>query len=339
MDIKKTLELLCRQPVVSGFEPGNTGQIAKLMGEVADEVSTDAFGNIIAVKRCGKADAPRLMIDAHIDRVGLIVSGHSGTFLAFKPVGGIDTRILPACRVTVCAKQPFGGVITSISPHLLDGDEQKNAFKMEDLYIDTGIEPEELKSLAPVGTTVMFDIEPFALGKNCFAASALDDMAGLCAGMLALERMGDSGFDIYLCASATEETGMAGAAVNANKIRPDCAIIVDVTHGKTTDAPADKTFELGSGVAIGLGPNMNKKITDRLVSLAAEHKIDHTFEVMEGNTGTNAWAVQVCGLGVPCGVLSIPLRYMHTPTEVLCVDDVEKTARLIELFAKTPLSS
>ena len=339
MNIKKMLEILCRQPVVSGFEPGNTGRIAQLMGEVADEVQTDGFGNIIAVKRCGKPDAPRLMIDAHIDRVGLVVSGHFGSFLAFKPLGGIDTRILPSCRVTVCAKRPFGGVITSISPHLLDKDEQKNAFKMEDLYIDTGVAPKELESLAPIGTPVMFDVEPFALGENCFAAGALDDMAGLCAGILALKRMENSGFDIYLCASATEETGMAGAAVTVNKIKPDCAIIVDVTHGKTTDAPADRTFELDSGVAIGLGPNMNKTMTDRLVSLAKQNKINHTFEVMEGNTGTNAWAVQVAGLGVPCGVLSIPLRYMHTPTEVLCIDDVEKTARLIELFAKIPLSS
>ena len=138
--------------------------------------------------------------------------------------------------------------------------------------------------------------------------------------------------DIYVLFSTQEETGSAGAITGVQSICPDYCIAVDVTHGETPDSPKGKCFSIGGGPAIGVGPNMNRRMTQRLIDLAKAEAIDYQLEVMSGHTGTNAWPVQICNEGIATAVLSVPLKYMHTPIEVISRRDLESTAKLLAAF-------
>jgi endoglucanase len=317
---------------ISGFEYRMNKKIADLFLPYCDEVRIDRLGSVIAVKHCGKPDAPKIMIEAHCDEIGLMVTSISNEgYLTFANVGGVDQRILPALEVVVHAKRDLPAVI-GIMPdkYIEDG----KTVKMSDMAIDTGLPAKEVKKLVSVGDSVTIAQSVGELGKKQWSGKSLDDRASVAALINVMCRLSEKQLnaDVYAVAAVQEEVGCRGGKTTAGGIRPDIAIAIDVTHGITPDN-SDNAFEVGSGTAISVGPNIHPLLADALFRTADTHNIKYTIEACGGETGTDAWEIQPSrGGGVPTALLSIPLKYMHTSVETLAVSDVKATAKLLAAF-------
>lgn len=334
MELKETIMTLAKSYGPAGFEGPAIRTAENLLRPYVDETYTDTMGNLIGWRRCGKENAPVVMVDAHMDEIGLIVTGYDKGFLRFQTLGGVDPRMLPALEVLVLAEKPLYGVIDALPPHVLSAEEREKPVPMDKLFIDVGLSEEEAKKAVPLGTPVVFNVPCTELGGHQICGKSLDDRS--CAAILihVLEKtMGKKfPFDLAVLLSVQEEVGLRGAMPGAYAVNPEAAIIVDVTHGKTPDASKAKTLAMNGGAAIGVGPNMARSVSDKLEELAAAHKIPYQLEVMSGRTGTNAWNIQVSREGVATGVLSLPLKYMHTPVEVIDLRDAESIVELISLW-------
>lgn len=331
MELKQRILALSALNGPSGFEDEAADEIQRQMSVLSDKTERDVMGNIIAVRYSGKANAPKLLLDAHMDEIGLVITGSEEGFLKFSAIGGVDQRMLPGREVLILTDPPVFGVITCTAPHVQSAGEADKAIKAEDLFIDAGYISEDI----PVGTPAVFYTRPFELSDGRICGKSLDDRACVAILLDVLNNLKDKDLqaDIYVMASVQEEVGMRGAAVGAFSIAPDYCIAVDVTHASTPDAPSSKqTFALGSGACIGVGPNMNRNITKALIDTAERRGIRHALEIMPGNTGTNAWVMQVAGEGISTAVVSLPLRYMHSPVEVLECSDAEEISKLLTEF-------
>ncbi|MBE6973526.1 MAG: M42 family metallopeptidase [Ruminococcaceae bacterium] len=333
--MRDTLKQLCAAMGPSGFECTAADIAADLLRPLVDEVSVDRLGNVIGVKRCGKPDAKRLVLDAHLDEIGLIVTGIEEGFLRFTSIGGVDPRVLPGRELMVLADKPLPGVVICTPPHILTAEGREKSIPIDELYIDIGLSQQQAEAAVPVGTPVVYRESCFCLGKNQMCGKAMDDRACFAALLRTMERLQDKELDVdvYVLGSTFEEVGGAGAKTGVYSIDPDWCVAVDVTHGKTPDSPKEKVLKMGGGPAIGVGPNMTRWMTQRLKDKAKALDIPFQLEVMGGHTGTNAWPIQICREGIATALVSLPLKYMHTPTEVLDLSDVEHLAQLLAEFA------
>lgn len=335
MEIEKVLTNLCSTAAVSGFEKQGAAIAAELFTPYCDNIAIDNFGNVTGVRYCGKKGAKTILLDAHLDQIGFLVTEVlDGGFLRFQEVGGVDPRMLLGCTVTILAEEPLYGVIACMPPHLLKAGEQDKAIEIQEMIIDTGLI--EAKSRIPIGTAIMFAEPVYQLSPQTITGKCLDDRAGIVAIARAMEKLQNEELDIdvAILISAQEETTGLGAGIGTFRLRPEYAIAVDVSHANTPDAPADKTFAYGGGVMIGMGPNLHTNMTKALLKTAKAEGIAYQQEVMEGHTGTNAWAMQIAAYGTAQALLSIPLRYMHTPIESICLSDLESTADLLYHFIR-----
>ena len=220
-------------------------------------------------------------------------------------------------------------------PHLLKAGEQDKAVPVSEMAIDTGLL--DAKSRIRVGTPIVFGQTPISLAGDQLCSKCLDDRAGIASILLAMKQLKKGKklrCNIAVLISAQEEVTGLGAQTGAFAVQPEYAIAVDVTHGKTPDGPSDGVFDLGSGAAIGMGPNLHRGLTKALIRTAKANDIDYSLEIMEGDTGTNAWTMQIVGRGIACALLSIPQKYMHTPVEVISLSDVEAVADLMAAFLR-----
>ena len=336
MELIELIETLSALSGPSGQEDRLHGFLRQQLERLCDHVETDAMGNLIGVRSCGKSNAKKVLLDAHLDEVGLIVTGIERGFLRVSALGGIDARILPATEVLVLTEPPIPGVIDTMPPHALRAEEMEKAVPIEKLVIDVGMTQEESEQAVPLGTAVTFCTQPRRLlgGKLC--GKSLDNRAGAAILLRVLEHLRDEtlDFDLYAMFSTQEELGMRGAGAGVYGIAPDLALVLDVTHGKTPDAKDVTLMDLGKGPAIGVGPNMTRCVTQALQETAEREKIPFQFEVMSGSSGTNAWPIQIACGGIPVGVLSLPLRYMHTPHEVIDLQDACQMAELTAAFVR-----
>jgi endoglucanase len=212
--------------------------------------------------------------------------------------------------------------------------EDGKTVKMSDMAIDTGLPAKEVKKLVSVGDSVTIAQSVGELGKKQWSGKSLDDRASVAALINVMCRLSEKQLnaDVYAVAAVQEEVGCRGGKTTAGGIRPDIAIAIDVTHGITPDN-SDNAFEVGSGTAISVGPNIHPLLADALFKTADTHNIKYTIEACGGETGTDAWEIQPSrGGGVPTALLSIPLKYMHTSVETLAVSDVKATAKLLAAF-------
>ena len=330
MDILSIIEKLSETPAPSGFEHTSAKKTEGLFSRVFDTVERDRFGNVYGIRKSGISGAKCLLLDAHSDEIGLITTGSEDGFLTFNAIGGVDPRILPASEVAVLTSPPRYGVICASPPHLQTAEEMENSLKIEDLYIDVGAESDEVHA----GTPVVFSSECVKLKGSSISCRALDDRASLAALLYAVSMLKNKKIplDIVLVASTQEELGCRGAKIAGYKINPDFALVMDVTHGSTPGVDKGLTFDCGSGTAIGVGANITKKLSDKLISIAKEKRIPHTIEVCPRDSGTNASSIQTAREGIATALLSIPLKYMHTPVETLKKADIESAARLTYEF-------
>lgn len=339
MELYDTLARLCPLTGPSGFEGTVVKAAKELLEPLTDEVSVDRLGNVIGLRRCGKPGAKRLLLDAHLDEIGLIVTGIEEGFLRFAPIGGVDPRMLPARELTILTKpEPLFGVVACLPPHVQTAADHDKSVDIEDLRVDVGMTQAQAEKAIPIGTPMVYRESCFRLAGDQVCGKALDDRS--CFAILLrtaeLLKHEDLDVDLYVMGSVQEEVTGTGATAGTNAVCPDWCVAVDVTFARTPGVSEDDALcRLHGGPAIGVGPNMTWALTDRMVAQAKAHNIPYQLEVMEGPTGTNGWHMQTCLEGIPTSVVSLPLKYMHSPIEVVSLTDMEHTAQLLAAFVKS----
>lgn len=334
--LREMLSALCPLPGPSGFERPVTLCAAELLRPLVDEVSVDRMGNLVGIRRCGIPGAKRILLDAHLDEIGLIVIGAEDGFLRFRSIGGVDPRMLPDREVTILTNPPLFGVVACLPPHVQRAGDADKSVPIPDLFIDTGLTQEEAETLIPAGTPCVFRDGCFPLGHRQMCGKSMDDRSCFVTLLRAAQLLKDKilDVDLYILGSTREEVSYGGAATAVWANTPDCCVAVDVTHGKTPDSPKDRTYELGGGPVIGVGPNMTRWMTERMIAKAQTMDIPVQLEVMAGSSGTNGWDMQITREGVATAVLSLPLKYMHSPVETLDLSDMEAVAALLAAFVE-----
>lgn len=329
--LKDLIFSLCTAEGVAGHEDEAAALCEKLLRQYTDQVGRSMLGSVTAM--LGEGDRC-LMLDAHIDQVGMIVTNLlERGFLRFTRCGGMDRRVLIGKPVVIFGRERVRGIVSSIPPHLMKAGDEKLP-EMEDMMIDTGLTEEELKKLVAPGDRILIDAQPVCLMNNRIADPALDDRCSVAAILRCLELLKDKTLPCRLAVqfSVQEETNGAGAKTGAFTIQPDEAIAIDVTFAQGSGVPDKIVAELGGGAQIGISPALSRKMSSTLERLAKEKEIPYQFEVMGGKTGTNADEILTAGPGVVTGLISIPQRSMHTAVEIVSLDDVEATAQLLAAY-------
>ncbi len=334
MDLKNTIAELTE---VSGAS-GNESPAAELALNMLKKHCPDAEiinGNIVG--RFGKfrSELPSLVLDAHIDQIGMIVTHITNEgFIKVGNLGGIDRRLLPAQPVVIHGKKDISGVICSVPPHLSSGDSKVLSF--DEVAIDTGMTKAELEQIVSLGDTVTFDVKCRPLLGSRITSGALDDRCGAASILYALKLLqGQStAYNVTVIFSAQEELGERGAKIGAYELAPDIAIAVDVSFAYSLSEDENKCGYLGKGPMIGISPSLDRELSNELINTAKKSDIPYQTEVMNGLTSTNADQYSVSRCGARTCTVSIPLRNMHTPAEVIDIRDVELTARLLAEFIK-----
>ena len=336
MDHQEVLGRLCALAGPSGFEGAVAREAARLLEPLVDRVRVDRMGSVVGLRSCGKESAPKLLLDAHLDEIGFLVTGHEEGFLRIAPLGGVDPRMLPDRELTILTQPPMLGVVACLPPHIQTREDMDKSQPMKEMVVDVGLTQEEAQRLIPIGTPAVYRTGCAPLGEELLCGKALDDRACFAILLDTLERLAGEELDVdlYVLGSTQEETHSTGAITAAFGVVPDLCVAVDVTHGDSPDAPKDKTFKLGGGPVIGVGPNCTRWMSKRLERKAKELDMDCQIEVMAGHSGTNGWDLQISREGVATAVLSLPLRYMHTPVETASRADMTDCARLLAQFIR-----
>jgi putative aminopeptidase FrvX len=331
MAIADTIIELCSMAGPAGYEQAVAARVREMLSACMDEVRTDVLGNIIGIKRCGRENAKKLLFDAHIDEIGFIITGWDEGFLRFSALGGVDSRMLPASEIKILTEPPIVGIVGVLPPHILKADESDKTIKIEDLYIDVGLTQDEAKKAVPLGTAAVYNTGARLFGDGLICGKALDDRACFAGVLRALELLKDQKLevDIYVLASVQEEVGERGARAGAFGIAPDWCVAIDVDHAKTPDSKEPGMKELGGGVIISKGTILNKPLTETAVKLAEVKDIKYQIGIEAGDTGTNANYIQISREGVATALFGLPLKYMHTPVEVISLADAEAAALLL----------
>ena len=325
--MKDLLKKLSETYGPSGREEKIRQVIAGEIKDFVDEVFTDPLGNLYAVK---KGKSTKIMVAAHMDEIGIIVTYiDKDGFLRFSNVGGVSPQILLGQRVT------FGnGVVGSIGVEKLD-DIKK--LTLDKLYIDIGAKnKEEAEKLVKIGDIATYDREAAVMGTRVIG-KAMDNRAGCAVVIEALRRLRETENEIYAVFTTQEEVGLRGSRTSSYRINPDLGLAVDVTLVGDTPEPPALNVALGKGAAIKVKDASvicHPKIKAMLSELAAKHKIPVQMEVLTAG-GTDAGAIHLTREGVPSGVISIPCRYVHTPVEMVDLDDMENSVKLLTAFLST----
>ncbi|MGD8397416.1 MAG: M20/M25/M40 family metallo-hydrolase [Anaerolineae bacterium] len=335
MEIIALLKRLSEASGVSGYETQVREIVLDVFAPYADEVHTDTLGNVIAVRRgTGPEPRPAAMIATHMDEIGLIVSEMDKGYLHFEQVGGYDDRVLLGQEVTVHGRRDLPGIIGARPPHVLPQSERDKPIPSNKLLIDVGLPPEALPDVVRVGDLITMRRGLTELQGGLAAGKALDNRASVTAAAVCLEELSRMRhtWDVYAVATVQEEVGVKGAITSAYGLAPDIAIAVDVTFGKQPSTPDERTFEVGKGPVIAVGPNNHPKIRQALVDAAKALEMDCHLEPEPRPGGTDAYALQITRQGIPTGLVSIPLRNMHTPVETVSTKDIERVGRLLAAF-------
>ncbi len=336
MELEKLIVSMASLMSVTSNEGYDADELEGLIGEEFDESFRDKLGNRFFVKRCGRENAPRILIDSHMDEIGLMVTDiMDGGFLSVAAVGGVDPRILQASDVFIYGKEKIFGVVGSTPPHLRRPDEAQTLKEVTELLIDTGYSKEKLSELVRLGTPIGFAPKYTKLANGKLAGKGFDDKACAACAVEGISRVKkeDLAGDVYLMLSSREETGaVGGAATGAYGIDPDYAMVIDVNLGKTPDTAKNETVEMGGGASLLFCPVTDREMTKMLITEAEGKGIKTQICVTGGGTGTNTPDINLARQGVPCVDVGLPLKSMHTCSEVLELSDAESVAALTAAF-------
>jgi endoglucanase len=303
---------------------------------LTDELHHSRLGSLHGVRR-GIASEPRhsLLFTAHMDAIGLMVTGVVDGFLRLTKIGGLDPRVLPGQVVTVHGRQELPGTIVQPPAHLLPPEIGSDPVPLEYLLVDVGLSPRQVEQLVGLGDLVSFAQPPLEMGENYLAGHSLDNRASVAAlTHCLLELRGRPlNWDLWAVATAQEEVTLGGALTSAYQLRPTLAVAIDVTFASSPGSPSHLSFPFGKGPTLGWGPTIHPALQKAFKDLAERLEIPYKLEALPRRSGTDADALQIAAEGIPTMVLGIPLRYMHTPVEMVAIKDITRTGRLLAEFA------
>ncbi len=335
----KFLKDLTEAASPSGFEQPAAAVFREFVAPIADEVETNVMGSVHALLK-GSEGGPSVMLAGHIDEVGMMVNWITPEgYLAFKAIGGVDAAILPGMRVDVHTKtSTLRGVMGRMPIHLIDEDARKSVTKIEKLFIDLGLPAERVKALVRIGDPITYGVGFETFGDGMAVSRAFDDKMGayICARVLEeVKKAGGAKGDLIAAATVQEELGLRGGHTSAYGVDPVVGIALEVGHA--TDYPdVDKRNHgeatCGKGPIIARGPNINPIVFDLLIEAADKAKVAYQIGAEPRGTGTDANAIQLSRGGKAAALVSVPLRYMHTPTEVLALSDIEDCVTILTRF-------
>lgn len=329
--------LLKRLTEAAGL-PGIEHEVRDLIREevkdLVDEMRTDALGNLITYKK-GKVDGPVVMLAAHMDEVGLMITYiRSNGLLSFKPLGGVDPRVLVSKKVVVGPKK-VPGVIGSKPIHLQQPGERKKAIPLSSLYIDIGAKDQaEAESLVEIGDGAVFDTKFAEIGEGCFKGKAFDDRVGCAVLIEMLKREFD--LPIYAVFTVQEEVGLRGGSVAAHDIDPDLAIIIEGTTASDVPGMSEHHYStsLGEGPAISLMDRSviaDRRMVQGLMDVAQENNLNYQFRRTNFG-GTDAGRIHLTKEGIPSAVISVPCRYIHSPVSMMSQVDYDTLIQLVDKY-------
>ncbi len=332
------LKELLSTPSPSGYEADNQRIWCDYARKIADEVHTDAYGNAVAV--LNPEGSPKIMLDGHVDEIGLIVKHIDDKgFLYFQRIGGVDPALVSGKRANIHTDNgTVLGIVGATAIHLRDRSKDPKVPKMHELFIDIGAkDKDEAAKRVSVGDPVTFVDGVDMLTDDIIVSRALDNRVGVWAIIeaLRLAKGKKPKCAIYACSSIQEETGLNGAQMNVINVSPDAAIAVDVTHA--TDTPGINVkqhgeVKMGEGPTVSIGRENHPVLVDKLRKTAKAKKIPLQVETFSLTGGTDAYAIWTKQGGIPSAIFSIPTRYMHSTVETLHLKDLQNTAELLGHF-------
>lgn len=326
-ELKEMLRLLCLAPGAAGQREA-ADLAEELVSPYCSDLTKDLMGSVVGFRSGGEDPSlPLLLLEAHIDQVGFTVTKtEEDGSLSLAPMGGIDSRLLNAADVRVYADPPLDGYILPA----------EGVPPVDKRRADVGLTGEEAKTRIPVGAPVTYLPRFTELANGRVSATALDDRAGVAAVLRCLQILEGETLPcrVAVLFAVQEELGMRGSAPGAFLMEPDAALCTDVSFALCPGEDPRECGELGKGPMIGISPSLDRGFSVKLKELAEKEGIPYQLEVMEGHTGTDADRIGLIRGGVPCGLLSVPQRYMHTQVETAELADIENTARLMAAFVR-----
>lgn len=306
---------------------------------LVDRVERDRMGSVIGIKEGEHPSEPesgapprrKVMLAAHLDEIGAAVTKIEKGFLRFTEIGGLDDRVLMGQEVIVHGRRDLPGLIGSIPPHLLPDNRASNRVDQTDMHIDVGLPPNQVGRLVQIGDLISFSRPPVDLKSGLICGKAMDNRSSIAAMIVCLQELNKMRhqWDVYAVATADEEWGrFVGATTQAYAIRPDVAIVIDVTFADVDEIEV----KLNKGPVIALGPSNHPVIRQKLVKICKDLELKYQSEMLPSGAGTDAYAIEISREGVPTILISVPSRYMHSPVEVIHPKDVERTGRLMAHF-------
>lgn len=329
------LKKMISAPGLSGYEAPVRSIIQEAWEPLADQITSSRVGSLQALKHGdGPEPRPKVMLSAHMDAIGMMVTAIQAGLLRFTQVGGIDPRILPGQRVIVHGKRDLPGMVVMPPAFLLPPDAGNGPLPLKYLLVDTGLRSAEVAELVQVGDVISFAQTPLELTGETVAGHTLDNRASVAAVTVCLDLLQrrKHTWDVWAVATSQEEIGEAGASSSAVEIQPDFAIVIDVTFAKGPGSSEWRTCELGKGITLAWGPNIHPALFNAITNTADEVDIPYTCEPAPNMTGTDTYAIQVVQQGIPCLLIGVPLRYMHTPVELVSLKDIRRAGRLMAEF-------
>ncbi|MDR1775112.1 MAG: M20/M25/M40 family metallo-hydrolase [Actinomycetes bacterium] len=334
------LKELVEAPSPSGFEEPAAAVYRSYLEPLADCVETNVLGSVHAKLAGTVPGAPSVVLAGHIDEIGMMVNYITDEgYITFVSIGGVDAAVLPALRVDVhTADGPLLGVLGRKPYHILEREDREKVTKMDKLFIDLGLPADEVKRRVKVGDPITIHVGMEKFGDDLIVSRALDDKMGAWIAARVLEevkRAGGPAGDLIVAGTIQEEIGLRGGQTSAYAIDPDIFIAVEVGHA--TDYPDidNRKFgqmKVGFGPCFGRGANINKEVLRRLEAAAAAEGLDYQINAEPSGTGTDANTAQISRGGIATALVSIPNRYMHTPTEVVSLRDLDACVRILTRF-------
>lgn len=338
LEDKVVLETLSNSFGITGEEEGVASWIKETISPFVDEFRSTPMGNLIAIKRGLNQHHPTLLISTHIDEIGCVVSSIlPGGFLRVEPRGGVDPKILPSQEMVVVTQQEkIPAVFSMIPPHLIKASEKGKVNGYDQLILDTGLPEETVKQKIRIGCPVIFKGRFTPLLNGRVSGKTFDNRGSALISILLLQALTyvKHDWDIQCLFSTQEEVGCKGAETGVNLMNPTIAIATDATFGEQPDLTEFDGYKLGEGVPVGVGPNFTRRITNDILQAGKEEGIKTVLEPMAHPGGTDAGPIQVANIGIPTALLSVPVRYMHAPTETLDLKDIKNAVKLLLAYIR-----
>ena len=333
--LKEFLKSIISLPGISGYETAVSSAIAAKWKPLTDEIIVSPVGNLYGIKKGflskNRKPSKRIMMAVHMDGIGMVIERIEKDVLYFAPIGGFDPRILPGQEVIIHSRSgDIRGIIVQLAPHLLSEPFTGKPVPLNQLVIDTGLNAEELKETVQAGDTVSYANLPFEMPSDCIAGHSLDNRASVAAVTQCLTELQrfNHAWDVYAVGTTQEETVFL-SRTTVSDVKPDIAIAIDVTFAKGPGVDNYKGKPLESGPSIEFGANIHPVLFNQLKQLCEQLDIPYTLDPLPQMSGTDAHPIQTASGGVATCLLSIPLRYMHTPVEMISIKDVMRVGHLM----------